>query len=66
MLNLATLIVFVLPVAVYVDREKTQTYCAVAAAALAIATLAPPFGVYRPHPYSDWENNKPFTLRKSE
>jgi hypothetical protein len=64
LLNLATTIFFVLPIAIYVDRENTLNYIKVSAGAIAIAFLAPPLGPYRPHPYSDWEGNKPFTLRR--
>mmetsp|Transcript_8795 Transcript_8795/g.16599 ORF Transcript_8795/g.16599 Transcript_8795/m.16599 type:complete len:88 (-) Transcript_8795:168-431(-) len=64
LLNISTTFLFVSPFAIYFDRENTQRYLMVVVGALAIAFLTPPVGPYRPHPYSDWERNKPFTLRQ--
>mmetsp|Transcript_14811 Transcript_14811/g.22433 ORF Transcript_14811/g.22433 Transcript_14811/m.22433 type:complete len:80 (-) Transcript_14811:399-638(-) len=64
LINLATIICFILPVAIYIDRENTQNFCMAAAGGIALAILAPPVGLYRPHPYSDWEGNKPWPRRE--
>eukprot|EP00558_Chaetoceros_sp_UNC1202_P013160 CAMPEP_0197241028 /NCGR_PEP_ID=MMETSP1429-20130617/7174_1 /TAXON_ID=49237 /ORGANISM="Chaetoceros sp., Strain UNC1202" /LENGTH=82 /DNA_ID=CAMNT_0042700789 /DNA_START=98 /DNA_END=346 /DNA_ORIENTATION=+ len=64
LLNLALTLSFILPVAIYIKREFTKEFCMATAAAAFIATIAPPFGFYRPHPYTDWEGNTPFKLRR--
>ncbi len=64
LINVATTFLFLLPIAIYVDRENTQNYIKAVGGSLLVAFLAPPVGPYRPHPYSDWEGNKPFTLRE--
>ena len=66
MINLATFICFIVPIALYVLDEPQQRMLVlkVAGGALALATLAPPFGIYRPHPYSDWGHNKPWPRRE--
>mmetsp|Transcript_10381 Transcript_10381/g.15546 ORF Transcript_10381/g.15546 Transcript_10381/m.15546 type:complete len:85 (-) Transcript_10381:303-557(-) len=64
LINLATIFLIVSPVAIYVDRENMQKYCMIVGGSFLVAFLAPPIGRYRPHPYSDWERNKPFTLRE--
>mmetsp|Transcript_19742 Transcript_19742/g.24358 ORF Transcript_19742/g.24358 Transcript_19742/m.24358 type:complete len:80 (-) Transcript_19742:329-568(-) len=60
LINIATAICFILPIAIYLNRESMQTYFMVAGGSLFLAMLAPPIGLYRPHPYSDWERNKPW------
>jgi hypothetical protein len=30
---------------------------------LLVTVIVPPFGLYRPHPYSDWPRNKPLKFR---
>ncbi|GFH51131.1 hypothetical protein CTEN210_07607 [Chaetoceros tenuissimus] len=64
LLNLATTLLFILPVVIYFDQENAKQYMMIVAGALVVAFLTPPFGPYRPHPYSDWPGNKPFTLRE--
>lgn len=65
LINLAIILVFILPIAIYVDKENTQNYIKAVDGALVVVFLAPPIGPYRPHPYSDWEGNKPIsTLRE--
>jgi len=41
-----------------------MNYCLFSAGSMLIAILAPPIGLYRPHPYSDWERNKPWPRRE--
>lgn len=62
-INLATLIFFFLPVCLYVYPEYAKEQCIVTAIGFAVAFLAPPIGVLRPHPYSDLPGNKPFAPR---
>jgi hypothetical protein len=64
MINLSTFIVFILPIAIYFSRENTKNFCLAAVGSMVLAILAPPFGLYRPHPYSDWERNKPWPRRE--
>lgn len=64
LLNLATLLLFILPVVAYLDQENAKNYCLIVAGGLVISVLAPPFGFYRPHPYSDWPANKPFMFKR--
>lgn len=65
LINLATLICFFAPIALYfLEGEERILLLKVAGGALAVATLAPPFGIYRPHPYSDWAHNKPWPRRE--
>ena len=65
-LNLAMSILFILPFAIYYYPEYLQEEIGVMVGGFVIAFLAPPYGVLRPHPYSDQENNKPFLFRKSK
>ena len=64
LINLATIFLLALPFAIYKDRENTQKYFMFVGGSFLVAFLAPPIGRYRPHPYSDWVGNKPFTLRE--
>jgi|AntRauTorckE5430_2_1112549.scaffolds.fasta_scaffold24428_1 hypothetical protein len=64
LINLATIFLFFIPFAIYLDRENTQNYLMILGGSFVAAFIAPPFGRYRPHPYTDWEGNKPFTLRE--
>lgn len=63
MLNLLATLIFLLPIAIYLKRELTQTYITGVGILLLVTTIVPPFGLYRPHPYSDWPRNKPFKFR---
>lgn len=64
MINLATFVCFMLPIAIYIDRENSKNFILVSLGCIFVSILAPPFGLYRPHPYSDWEGNKPFRVRR--
>ena len=59
-------ILFVLPFAIYYYPDYLQEEIGVMVGGFVLAFLAPPYGVLRPHPYSDQENNKPFLFRKSK
>ena len=65
-LNLAMSILFVLPFAIYYYPDYLQEEIGVMVGGFVLAFLAPPYGVLRPHPYSDQEKNKPFLFRKSK
>mmetsp|Transcript_240 Transcript_240/g.394 ORF Transcript_240/g.394 Transcript_240/m.394 type:complete len:80 (+) Transcript_240:185-424(+) len=58
-INLATILLFLLPFAVYLDEELTWRYVAIVGGAFAFTLIVPPVGWTRPHPYSDWPRNKP-------
>ena len=47
------------------DQDNAKNYCIIVAGGLAISVLAPPFGFYRPHPYTDWPANKPFRFKNN-
>lgn len=64
-LNLASLLLFVLPIAVFFKSEYWQELCAVVAGSILLSLLVPPVGWRRPHPYSDDPTNLPYP-RKSE
>ncbi|KAL3784434.1 hypothetical protein ACHAW5_006540 [Stephanodiscus triporus] len=64
-INLATILLFLLPFALYLgDGEKATQYAGAVAAFLVLAVILPPFGWMRPHPYSDIPGNKPLLFRK--
>jgi hypothetical protein len=65
-LNLAMIILFVLPFAIYYYPEYLKEEIGVMVGGFVIAFITPPYGVLRPHPYSDSEHNKPFLFRKSK
>ncbi len=63
LINLASFLLFILPFGVYYYPEfKNEQFIAVGAS-FVLAFLAPPIGVLRPHPYSDFPKNKPFAPR---
>mmetsp|Transcript_38896 Transcript_38896/g.93144 ORF Transcript_38896/g.93144 Transcript_38896/m.93144 type:complete len:82 (+) Transcript_38896:293-538(+) len=66
-INLATILLFFLPIALYFgERERYATYCGVVAGSLLLSLVVPPVGWMRPHPYTDIPGNKPLTFRKSD
>lgn len=66
-INLATILVFFLPFALYFgERERYAYYFSVVAGFLVIALVVPPVGWMRPHPYTDIPGNTPLTFRKSD
>lgn len=64
LLNLASLILFLLPFAIYLDRENTKNFCMAVGGVWLLTALVPPIGLYRPHPYTDWPSNKPWPRRE--
>jgi len=65
-INFATLLLFLLPFALYLgEEEKRMTYVGVVVGFLALAVVAPPFGWMRPHPYTDMPGNEPLQFRKN-
>ena len=64
-INFATILLFLLPFALYYgDEEKAKMYCGAVVVFLALAIITPPFGWMRPHPYTDMPGNEPFRFRK--
>lgn len=64
-INLASLLLFVLPFAAYFDRDHWKIYSGVVAVSMVLALLTPPMGWLRPHPYSDFPNNKPYPRKEN-
>jgi len=69
-LNLATLLLFLLPFALYHDYAKNdsqnvQMYMMVVVGSLVFSLVVPPVGWMRPHPYTDMPGNEPLRFRKS-
>mmetsp|Transcript_37736 Transcript_37736/g.69709 ORF Transcript_37736/g.69709 Transcript_37736/m.69709 type:complete len:81 (+) Transcript_37736:174-416(+) len=62
-LNLATILFFFLPIVCYLDRPNAWNYVGISGAAIVLSILVPPVGWLRPHPYSDFPNNKPYPRR---
>jgi hypothetical protein len=63
-LNLATTLLFFLPIVAYFYSEHAQTATLVVVGSLMLSLLVPPIGWRRPHPYSDDPTNVPYP-RKS-
>jgi hypothetical protein len=59
-LNLAYLFLFILPIPLYIHREKGVGYFHIGVVLMlfAIAYVIPPRGWLRPHPYSDFPHNR--------
>lgn len=64
-INLASLLLFLLPFAAYFDQEHWQVYCGVVVASMLLALVVPPMGWMRPHPYSDIPSNKPYPRKEN-
>lgn len=52
-----------LPFAVYFYPEYTKEEIGVTIGGFVLAFLAPPYGVLRPHPFSDLPYNKPYLMK---
>lgn len=64
-INLATLLLFILPFALYFgEEEKAKVYVGVVVAGLLLSLIVPPIGWMRPHPYTDLPGNEPLRFRK--
>eukprot|EP00523_Entomoneis_sp_CCMP467_P000856 CAMPEP_0168751660 /NCGR_PEP_ID=MMETSP0724-20121128/17953_1 /TAXON_ID=265536 /ORGANISM="Amphiprora sp., Strain CCMP467" /LENGTH=78 /DNA_ID=CAMNT_0008799821 /DNA_START=59 /DNA_END=295 /DNA_ORIENTATION=- len=59
LINIASALLFILPVAAYFYMEHAKEMIAGVAASFALAYIAPPMGWMRPHPYSDMPGNRP-------
>jgi hypothetical protein len=64
-INFACLLLFFLPMVIYLYRDISKESGAVVAVSLVAAYFLPPVGWKRPHPYSDNPNNLPW-VKKSE
>ncbi|VEU39427.1 unnamed protein product [Pseudo-nitzschia multistriata] len=62
-INLATLLLFFLPFAMYFYPEFKNEEMIAVAVGMVVAYFVPPIGSLRPHPYSDIPSNKPFAPR---
>ena len=58
MINIASILLFFLAFAVIFYREQTMLWIGIVAGVYAIAFLLPPVGWKRPHPYSDYPENR--------
>mmetsp|Transcript_9909 Transcript_9909/g.14989 ORF Transcript_9909/g.14989 Transcript_9909/m.14989 type:complete len:83 (+) Transcript_9909:228-476(+) len=63
-INIATILLFLLPFALYFGDDH-KLYCGVVAIGLLISLVVPPVGWMRPHVYTDMPGNEPLTFRKS-
>jgi hypothetical protein len=66
LINLASILLLILPVAAYLDRENAVKYAAVVGGSFLVAFVAPPLGWKRPHPYSDDPANLPYPRKKTK
>ena len=64
-LNLASILLFLLPFPAYFYPEYIKEASAVVVGSLLVSVLMPPIGWRRPHPYSDDPTNYPYP-RKGE
>mmetsp|Transcript_51854 Transcript_51854/g.155622 ORF Transcript_51854/g.155622 Transcript_51854/m.155622 type:complete len:81 (-) Transcript_51854:226-468(-) len=62
-INLFTIFFFFLPIVCYFDRANAWNYVGICGISFVIALIVPPMGWLRPHPYSDFPNNKPYPRR---
>jgi hypothetical protein len=65
-LNMASTLLFVLPIACYFFMDYTKHLCGTVVGAFAVALALPPYGWKRPHPYSDMPDNVPPYARKKQ
>mmetsp|Transcript_436 Transcript_436/g.550 ORF Transcript_436/g.550 Transcript_436/m.550 type:complete len:82 (-) Transcript_436:80-325(-) len=63
-INLATTLLFILPIVAYFYREESLNFAYAVAASLALAFITPPVGWKRPHPYTDKPGNEPYPATK--
>eukprot|EP00522_Entomoneis_paludosa_P003087 CAMPEP_0172475242 /NCGR_PEP_ID=MMETSP1065-20121228/69768_1 /TAXON_ID=265537 /ORGANISM="Amphiprora paludosa, Strain CCMP125" /LENGTH=78 /DNA_ID=CAMNT_0013233439 /DNA_START=88 /DNA_END=324 /DNA_ORIENTATION=+ len=59
LINIATILLFILPVASYIYIDHAKEMIAGVAGSFILAFIAPPMGWMRPHPYSDMPGNRP-------
>jgi len=59
LLNLASALLILLPVACYLYAQHTKIFLALVGVIFVLAYVAQPVGWKRPHPYSDDPNNRP-------
>jgi hypothetical protein len=64
LINLASLLLILLPIAAYLDTERIKIYAGIVAASMVLAYVASPVGWMRPHPYSDMPENRGAGARK--
>mmetsp|Transcript_18777 Transcript_18777/g.33978 ORF Transcript_18777/g.33978 Transcript_18777/m.33978 type:complete len:84 (+) Transcript_18777:179-430(+) len=65
-INLATILLFLLPFALYFgEAEKAKVYVGVVVAGFLVCLVVPPIGWMRPHPYTDLPGNEPLLFRKN-
>ena len=63
---MASSVLFLLPIGAYFDGERLTMYASIVAGTVLIALLYPPVGYMRPHPYSDFDYNRPAGTNKGE
>jgi len=63
LLNLAMSILLALPYLAYMYPEYIKEEIGVTIGGFVIAFLAPPYGVLRPHPFSDSAYNTPYLMK---
>jgi hypothetical protein len=64
LINLASILLLILPVVAYLDRENAVKYAAGVGGSFLVAFIAPPLGWKRPHPYSDNPANRPYPRKE--
>lgn len=63
-INLFTILLFLIPFALYYDGEENgYNYVGGLAAVLVLTLIIPPIGWMRPHPYTDYPVNTPWPRR---
>ena len=65
-LNFASSLLILLPFAVYFYPEYLKEEIGVVCITFVGAYLAPPRGMLRPHPFSDYPENAPFRFNKKQ
>lgn len=60
------MILFFLPFALYLYPEYAKEEIGIMIGGFVLAFLAPPWGVLRPHVFSDIPSNTPYLLRKKK
>mmetsp|Transcript_5997 Transcript_5997/g.12346 ORF Transcript_5997/g.12346 Transcript_5997/m.12346 type:complete len:91 (+) Transcript_5997:87-359(+) len=63
LINLATILLFFMPIGLYVYPEFKNEQMIAVGVSFVLAFFAPPIGILRPHPYSDIPYNKPYAPR---
>mmetsp|Transcript_35553 Transcript_35553/g.82570 ORF Transcript_35553/g.82570 Transcript_35553/m.82570 type:complete len:84 (-) Transcript_35553:642-893(-) len=65
-INIATMVLFILPFLLYFDPEWTTRYLYLTFGLFILAYIVPPMGWRRPHPYSDDPTNRPMFAPKRD